>query len=125
LAAALLAISRRLSGVIRAALALPLRLPSAAAADLGGIGHILGFLAGRDPHDANGVADHISRALLASRPRGIYWLELVLRRFSRSIFRPNASKIPGRLLAPAAIGFHANHAKAAKPRKKTPNGLIG
>jgi len=25
----------------------------------------LGFLAGRDPHDADGVADHVSRALLS------------------------------------------------------------
>ena len=28
--------------------------------------HVLGFLAGRDPHDLDGSADHVSGALLAS-----------------------------------------------------------
>jgi len=61
------AISARRSGVICAARAFPPLLPSSAAALLARFGfEFLGFFAGRDPHDLDGVADHVGGALLTS-----------------------------------------------------------
>jgi hypothetical protein len=73
--AALLAISfRRLGDMPLARASPPLRLSATAAgsfpSDFGGR-HVIGNLAGRDPHDVDGVADHVGGTALAFWGRGL------------------------------------------------------